>query len=116
MHLCYGAEKHQISMRNSVDYTMGDLLSLCEKFERSHYSIFLEYEANLYIALDTHSRMEMGAEMVANYHELVKPKYDESTWLEPTGSRWMTQLWEHDAFNDIDYDDGSGSESDIECN
>jgi hypothetical protein len=103
-------------MHNSMDYTMESMMLMCEGFEKSSHTIYLEYEAGLYIQLDTPSKMEMGAEMVAKYHEYVKPSYDEATWLEPTGSRWMTQLWEQDAGNDIDYDIFSDSESDTECN
>jgi hypothetical protein len=103
-------------MHNSIDYTMESMLVMCEGFERASHAIYLEYEAGLYIRLDTSSKMEMGAEMVAKYHEYVKPSYDEATWLEPTGSLWMTQLWEQDARNDIDYDNCSESDSETDGN
>jgi hypothetical protein len=98
-------------MRNSVSYSMVDMLKLCEGFQNTIQTIFLEYEAGLYITLDTSDKMEMGVEMVVNYHEAVRPSHNESTWLEPTGSRWMSQLWEEHEYGGSE--DDSQSDADI---
>lgn len=89
MRILYGAMRQPISLHNRDVHTISSVMDLCHKMRESSPPLWLEYHPGMRIALDSEERLEMAAEMVAEYHEAIKPTQADYHWLEDYGSIWV---------------------------
>ena len=86
MIICFGHSKSPISLCNTKEYTLGSVMDICHSFQKTSTPLFLEYHPGLYIWLNDETKLEMAAEMVAFYHEAIKPFQRQEYWLDNMGT------------------------------
>lgn len=82
MIICWGANRTPLAMSNADDHTFGSVMDACRSLQALGHPLFLEYHPGMHVRLASDDKLEMAAEMVAEYHNSIKSYMRGDVWDE----------------------------------